>query len=59
MFKQSAENGKQSPERPLMGPGGLPDSEHSKQPPLPEPPYRPYSEEPAPDEAPYEPYKGI
>jgi hypothetical protein len=42
-----------------MEPGELPDSERSKQPPLPEPPYRPYSEKPAPDEAPYEPYKGI
>jgi hypothetical protein len=59
MFKQLAENGNQSPGRPLMGPAGLPDSERSKQPPLAESPYRPYSEEPAPDEAPYEPYKGI
>jgi hypothetical protein len=49
MFKQSAENGNQSPRRPLVGPGGLPDSERSKQPPLPESPYRPYSEEPAPN----------
>jgi hypothetical protein len=47
MFKQSAEDGKQSPEPPLMEPGELPDSERSKQPPLPESPYRPYPEEPA------------
>jgi hypothetical protein len=72
MFKQSAADGKQSPGPPLMDPG-LPDSERSKQPPLPESPYRPYSdkpagseqvyrpygEEPALDEVPYEPYKGI
>jgi hypothetical protein len=58
-FKQSATNGNQSAEPPLMEPGELPDSERSKQPPLPESPYRPYSEEPAADEAPYEPYKGI
>ena len=42
-----------------MKPGELPDSERSKQPPLPESPYRPYSDEPAPDEAPYEPDKGM
>jgi len=59
MFKQSATNGKQSPEPPLMQPGDLPDSERSKQAPLPESPYRPYSEGPAADEAPYEPYKDI
>jgi hypothetical protein len=59
MFKYSAENVNQSPGPPPIGPGGLPDSERSKQPPLPESPYRPYSEEPAPDEAPYEPYKNI
>jgi hypothetical protein len=59
MLKHSAENGNQSPEPPLMEPGGLPDSECSKQLPLPESPYRPYSGEPAPDDAPYEPYKGI
>lgn len=71
MFKQSATNGNKSPEPPL--PGGLPDSERAKQPPLPEPSYRPYAEKPAlseppykpydekpvPDEHPYEPYKGI
>jgi len=56
MFKQSATNGSQSPEPPLMGPGGLPDSESSKQPPLPESPYRPYSEKPALPEPPYTPY---
>jgi hypothetical protein len=59
MFKQLATNGNQSPEPPLMGPGGLPDSEGSKQPPPPESPYRPYSEQPALNEVPYEPYKGI
>jgi hypothetical protein len=59
MFKQSTTNGNQSPGPPLMDPGGLPDSERSKQAPLPESPYRPYSEEPASDEAPYEPYKDI
>jgi len=59
MFKQLATNGNQPPGPPLMKPGELPDSERSKQPPLPESPYRPYSDEPAPDEAPYEPYKGM
>jgi hypothetical protein len=58
MLKQSATNEKPSPGPPL-DPGGLPDAGRSKQPPLPEPPYRPYSEKPAPDEAPYEPYKDI
>jgi len=58
-LKQSATNGTQSPGPPLMDPGGLTDSERSKQPPLPESPYRPYSEEPASDEALYEPYKDI
>jgi len=46
-LKQSATNGTQSPGPPLMDP----DSERSKQPPLPESPYRPYSEESASDEA--------
>jgi hypothetical protein len=72
MFKQSATNGSQSPRPPLMHPRGLPNSERSKQPPLPESPYRPYSEKPAlseppytpyadrpVEESPYEPYKGI
>ena len=58
MFKQLATNGNQPPGPPLMEPE-IPDSERSKQPPLPESPYRPYSEERAPNEAPYEPYKGI
>jgi hypothetical protein len=72
MFKQSAKNGNQSPGPPVMHPTGLPESERSKQPPLPEPPYRPYSDKPAlpeppytpyrdrpVEESPYEPYKGI
>jgi len=58
-LKQSATNGTQSLGPSLMEPGELPDSKRSKQPPLPESPYRPYSEEPASDEAPYEPYKDI
>ena len=72
MFKQSATNGNQSPGPPPMDPGGLPDSERSKQTPPAESPYRPYSEKPAlpeppytpyadrpVEESPYEPYKGI
>jgi hypothetical protein len=72
MFKQSVTNGSQSPEPPLISPRELPDSERSKQPQLPESPYRPYSEKPAVpeplytpyadrpvEESPYEPYKGI
>lgn len=56
MFKQSAKNGNKSPEPPLVLPGGLPDSERAKQPPLPEPPYRPYAEKPELSEPPYKPY---
>ena len=56
MFKQSATNGNKSPEPPLMHLGGLPDSERAKEPPLPEPPYRPYAEKPALSEPPYKPY---
>ena len=73
MFRQSPTNESKSPEPPLMHPGALPDSEGAKEPPLPEPPYRPYAEKPALseqpykpydekpawDEIPYEPYKGI
>jgi len=59
MFKQSATNGNNSPEPPLVHRGGLPDSKRVKQAPLPEPPYRPYAEQSALDEVPYEPYKGI
>lgn len=59
MFKQPATNGSQAPKPPLIDPVGLPDSERPKQPPVPEPPYRPYSEQPVLDEAPYEPYKGM
>lgn len=56
MFKQSATNGNQSPEPLPMKQGGLPDSEGAKQPPLPEPPYRPYGEKPERSEPPYKPY---
>jgi hypothetical protein len=71
MFRQSATNANKSPE-PRTHPGGLPESERAKQPPLPgtpytpysekpglpEPPYKPYAEKPM-DESPYEPYKGM
>jgi hypothetical protein len=56
MFKQSATNGNQRPGPPLTDRAGLPDSEGSKQPPLPESPYRPYAEKPALSEPPYTPY---
>jgi hypothetical protein len=73
MFKQSVKKTSKSLEPPLTHPGGPPDSERAKQPPLPEPPYkpytekpavhtpayRPYAEKPAPSESPYEPYKGM
>ena len=59
MFKQSLKKASKVPEPPLTHPGGPPDSERAKQPPLPEPPYRPYSEKPALSEPPYEPYKGM
>jgi len=73
MFKQSVKKASKSPEPPLTRPGGPPDSERAKQPPLPEPPYRPYTETPAvhaptykpfaeeaaQPETPYEPYKGM
>jgi len=59
MFNQSATDKNKSPEPPLTHPGAPPDSERAKQPPLPEPPYRPYAKEPGKLEAPYEPYKGM
>lgn len=73
MFKQSATKANKSPEPSLTAPGGPPDSEHAKEPPLPESPYRPYpetpalhaptympyAEKPAPSEPAYEPYKGM
>jgi len=73
MFNQLATNANKSSEPPPTHAGAPPDSERAKQPPLPEPPYRPYAErpalheppyrpyaeKPAPHEPPYEPYKGI
>lgn len=46
-----------SPEAPPPYPGAAPDSERAKQPPLPQPPYKPYAKD-IPD-PPYEPYKGV
>ena len=71
MFTQSVRKASKSPEPPPTHPGGPPDSERAKQPPLPEPSYKPYTEEPAApayrpyaekpalSEPPYEPYKGM
>jgi hypothetical protein len=73
MFKQSVTKTSKSSEPPLTHPGAPPDSERAKQPPLPEPPYKPYTEKPAVhaptykpyaekpalSEPPYEPYKGM
>jgi len=73
MFKESATNQDRSPGPAPMDPAGLPDSERSKNPSVPESTYKPYAEEPARserpykpygepsalDEVPYEPYKGI
>jgi hypothetical protein len=56
MFKQAVTNGNDSPESPPMHTGGRPDSEWAKQPPLSEPPYRPYAEKPVLSEPPYKPY---
>ena len=44
MWNQSDQNANRSPEPPLTRPGAPLDSERAKQPPLPEPPYKPYSE---------------
>jgi hypothetical protein len=55
MFKRPVTNTK-SPEPPLTYPGAPPDSERSKRPPLPEPPYTPYAEKPAASDPPYKPY---
>ena len=72
MFNHSAMDASKSPEPPLTHPGAPLDSDRSKQPPLPAPPYKPYTGEPAATEPytpyaenpatskpPYEPYKGI
>ena len=59
MFNQLSTNANKSPEPPPTHGGAPPDSERAKQPPLPEPPYRPYADKPSPHEPPYEPYKGI
>jgi hypothetical protein len=47
---------RESDEPPVAYPGAPLDSERARQPPLPEPPYKPYADEPAPAEVPYEPY---
>jgi len=73
MFKHSATDANKFPEPPQIHPGGPPDSERAKQPPLPEAiyepyaqktalhdaPYKPYSQKTALPEPPYEPYKGM
>jgi hypothetical protein len=60
MFNPLATNANKSTEPPPTHAGSPPDSERAKQPPLPEPPYKPYSEKkPALYDSPYEPYKGI
>jgi len=59
MFNQLATKANKSPELPPTHAGAPPDREPAKQPPLPEPqykPYKPYAEKPAPDEPPYRPY---
>jgi hypothetical protein len=47
---------KKPEEAPVAYPGAPLDSERAKQPPLPEPPYKPYREKPVTPEAAYEPY---
>jgi hypothetical protein len=59
MFSQLVKDANKSAEPPLTHPGAPPDSERAQQPPLLEPPYRPYAENPALQEPPYEPYKGM
>jgi len=59
MIDQLATNTNKSPEPPPTDAGALSDSERARQPPLPEPtykPYKPYAEKPAPHEPPYRPY---
>jgi len=56
LFNQSATKANKSLEPPLPYPGATPDSERAKQPPLPEPPYKPYAEKPPLPGPPYEPY---
>lgn len=74
MFSQSTSDPNKSAELPLIHTEAPLDSEHGKQPPLPEPPYKPYPKQPplpgelpyrpytkkrAEPEPPYEPYKGM
>jgi hypothetical protein len=59
MFSQSATDANKFSESPQIHPVTAPDSEGVKQPPVPEPPYRPYAGEPGESEVPYEPYKGM
>jgi len=59
MFSQLAKNANKSPDPPLIHPDAPTEPERAKQPPLLEPPYRPYAENPALQEPPYEPYKGM
>ena len=59
MFNQSVTDANISPEPPLAHPGAPLDSERAKQPPLLEPPYKPYAEKPVLTEPPYEPYKDM
>jgi hypothetical protein len=59
MYNPLVADAQKPPEPPLTHPGAPVDSERAKQPPLPEPPYRPYGEKPALHEPLYEPYKNI
>ena len=56
MFNHLATKANKSPEPPSTHAGTPPDSEGAKQPPLPEPPYKPYAEKPRLPEPPYRPY---
>lgn len=56
MFNQLVTRPNKSPDAPLAHPGAPPDSESTRQTPLPGTPYKPYSEKPALPESPYTPY---
>jgi hypothetical protein len=56
MFNQLATDANKFPELPLTQAGGPSDPERAKQPPLPEPAYKPYDEKPTLLEPPYKPY---
>lgn len=56
MFSHSIADSSKSLEPPPAYPGAPPDAYRAKQPPLPEPPYKPYPKKPALSEPPYKPY---